>query len=107
MEFNAMAVIKYVITMSVLLFYVTVDARLSKLSSRGCDFKGDQVCHGAVTTIGKSVVKVCEDGVWRYRASYLSTKRDNPVVGKDTGKGKDCNLAGKVFCSGDLIEDKG
>ena len=65
-----------------------VSGRLAKLDSSSCSYKGGQLCNGAVTNrIGRTMVKICEDGVLKYKARYL-VGEDFPLVGRDTGKGK-------------------
>ena len=62
--------------------------RLAKLDSSSCAYKGGQICSGAVTNeIGKTMIKVCDDGMLKYKSRDLVG--DNyPLVGRDTGKGK-------------------
>ena len=65
-----------------------VAGRLAKLDSSSCSYKGGQICNGAVTNrIGRTMVKICDDGVLKYKARYL-VGDDFPLVGRDTGKGK-------------------
>ena len=63
-----------------------VSGRLARLDSSSCSYKGGQICNGAVTNrIGRTMVKICEDGVLKYKARYL-VGDDFPLVAHDTGK---------------------
>ena len=65
-----------------------VSGRLAKLDSSSCSYKGGQICNGAFTNrIGRTLVKICEDGVLKYKSRYL-VGEDFPLVARDTGKGK-------------------
>ena len=78
--------------------------RTVKLGGKDCDFKGEKICNGAVTKeIGTKLVKVCTDGVVKIK-TRKSVGEGFPLVGRDTGAGKDCIWYGTVFCDGDLLE---
>ena len=75
--------------------------RLAKLDSSSCAYKGGQICSGAVTNeIGKTMIKVCDDGMLKYKSRDLVG--DNyPLAGRDTGKGK--GNKDKLDCKGNTI----
>ena len=65
-----------------------VSGRLTRKSSASCVYKGGAICHGAVVSIiGRALVKICDDGVIKYKTREL-VGEDYPLVGRDTGAGK-------------------
>ena len=75
-----------------------------KLGGKDCKFKGASVCNGAVTKeIGSKLVKICTDGKIKLKRK-AEVAKGYPLVGRDTGEGKDCTWYGTVFCNGDLVE---
>merc|ERR1719318_2293406 len=80
-------------------------SRKVKLGGKDCKYKGSSVCNGAVTKeIGTKYLQICTNGKLK-----LKKKKDVvagfPLVGRDTGPGKDCTWYGTVFCDGDVVED--
>merc|ERR1712083_951002 len=78
----------------------TLSVRVVKLGGKDCNFQGEKVCNGAVT----KVVKICSDGKIKTK-TRKSVGEGYPLVGRDTGPGKDCEWYGTVFCDGDVVED--
>merc|ERR1711935_254052 len=87
-----------------LLVLVLCKARMVKLGGKDCEDEGQRVCNGAVTQEKGKFVKICINGKIKTK---LKTKvpKDYPLVGRDTGPGKDCTWYGTVFCDGDVVED--
>merc|ERR1711981_881156 len=84
---------------------VTLSVRVVKLGGKDCTSKGEKVCNGAVTKeIGTKLVKICSDGKIKTK-TRKSVGEGYPLVGRDTGPGKDCAWYGTVFCDGDVVED--
>merc|ERR1719430_2549690 len=76
-----------------------------KLGGKDCKYKGEKICNGAVTKeIGTKKVIVCTDGKLKLKKRE-SVGEGFPLVGRDTGPGKDCLWYGTTFCTGDLVED--
>jgi len=69
-----------------------------------CTFGGKKICEGAVTKEKFYSVKICLDGRLKWRQK-TQVKKGYPVVGKDTGPGKDCKWYGETYCKGDTVED--
>merc|ERR1711997_88440 len=83
----------------------TLSVRVVKLGGKDCSFEGEKVCNGAVTKeIGTKLVKVGSDGKIKTK-TRRSVGEGYPLVGRDTGAGKDCAWYGTVFCDGDVVED--
>merc|ERR1712014_167581 len=83
----------------------TLSVRVVKLGGKDCKFQGEKVCNGAVTKeIGTKLVKICSDGKIKTK-TRKSVGEGFPLVGRDTGEGKDCIWYGTTFCDGDLVED--
>merc|ERR1712045_335387 len=83
----------------------TVSVRVVKLGGKDCSSKGEKVCNGAVIKeIGTKLVKICSDGKIKTK-TRKSVGEGYPLVGRDTGPGKDCTWYGTVFCDGDVVED--
>ena len=72
--------------------------------SCSCKFKGQDICEGAVTKELKKKVRICSGGKLKYKLKS-EVKAGYPLVGRDTGPGKDCTWYGTVYCSGDVIHD--
>ena len=59
---------------------------------------------GAVTKeVGTKLVKICVDGKIKTK-TRASVGEGFPLVGRDTGEGRDCTWYGTVFCDGDTVE---
>ena len=69
-----------------------------------CDHEGAKVCNGAVTEEKGKFVKICLNGKLKNKL-VKKVKAGYPLVGRDTGPGKDCTWYGTVYCSGDVIQD--
>merc|ERR1712110_1019220 len=79
--------------------------RVVKLGGKDCEFDGGRICNGAVTKeIGSKLLKVCSDGKIKTK-TRKSVGEGYPLVGRDTGDGKDCVWYGTTFCDGDVVED--
>merc|ERR1712079_68312 len=96
----------YSILCLVVLFYkFSTSVRVVKLGGKDCDYQGTKICNGAVTKeIGTKLVKICSDGKIKTK-TRKSVGEGYPLVGRDTGAGKDCQWYGTVFCDGDVVED--
>merc|ERR1712025_92562 len=83
-----------------------LEARKVKLGDKDCQYKGEKVCNGAVVKeVSPFRVNACLDGKIKYGQPKAKVAPDYPLVGRDTGPGKDCIWYGTVFCDGDLVED--
>ena len=83
---------------SVLVLVVTVAVSLGRdvpKDSSDCRYKGEKICYGAVTKEVGSLVKVCKDGKVKW-SKKAAVGAGYPVVGRDTGPGKDCLWYGQV-----------
>ena len=79
-------------------------SRKVKLGGKDCKYKQSRVCNGAVTSeIGTKLVRICVDGRLKTK-TRKSVGKNYPLVGEDTGPGKDCTWYGTTFCDGDLVE---
>jgi hypothetical protein len=69
-----------------------------------CTYQGEKICDGAVTKEFVLKVRVCQ-GTSIKTVLKKSIKAGYPVVGVDTGPGKDCVWYGTTYCEGDVIVD--
>merc|ERR1739847_123859 len=69
-----------------------------------CDFEGTKICEGAVTKESDRFLNICLNG--KVKPKLKSTVPGGyPLVGRDTGPGKDCIWYGVTYCDGDVIVD--
>merc|ERR1711988_112297 len=103
--FAAMKLTSTLICLVLLYCKLSLSVRVVKLGGKDCTYKGEKICNGAVTKeIGKKLVKVCKNGKVK-TATRKSVGEGFPLVGRDTGEGKDCIWYGTTFCDGDVVED--
>merc|ERR1712126_205128 len=90
----------------ILLIFPVSTFRMVKLGGKDCKYKGEKICNGAVTKeyLKINKVRVCNNGKLQI-LPRATVGEGFPLVGRDTGHGKDCIWYGTVFCDGDVIED--
>merc|ERR1719186_2491352 len=75
--------------------------RVVKKGAGDCKYKGGKICHGAVTEVSTFSVMMCRGG----KIKKYGKVSGYPLVGRDTGPGKDCVWYGQTYCSGDTVID--
>eukprot|EP00092_Neocalanus_flemingeri_P066613 GFUD01081177.1.p1 GENE.GFUD01081177.1~~GFUD01081177.1.p1 ORF type:complete len:139 (+),score=40.83 GFUD01081177.1:51-467(+) len=85
-------------------FAVRIEAQEAVAPGGDCEYEGSTVCNGAVTVEKGKFVEICLNGKLKNKL-VRKVKKGFPLVGRDTGPGKDCVWYGTVYCDGDVIQD--
>ena len=83
-----------------------LEARMVEKDTGDCKYKGGRICHGAVVKETKLGVKICLKKILKFKTFKSGIRKGSyPLVGVDTGPGKDCVWYGQTYCDGDSVID--